>query len=279
MSAKPEVICNKILEAIQSNKLPLPSKPDIVGQIQEVAADPNVKVNDLFNVIKQDPALTARLLRLANSPLVRGKVAVNNLEIAISRMGVHFASNLAVGIALEQLFKTDNPMIAEYMDHTWHDCSQIAGIASVLSAHLTDIPADQAMLGGLLCDVGSLSILSYAEKNPELLEEPELINQLIENHTAKLSKNIMAAWQFAPALIKLPEEFNNFYENKSSPDLADILLVAKIHLVKSNPDHPLSQLDPTELPCFKRLNLDPQKSLDDYPEFENDLAAAKDIFK
>ncbi len=279
MSAKPEVICNRILEAVQSNKLPLPSKPDIVSKIQEVAADPNVKISDLFAVIQQDPALTARLLRLANSPLVRGKVAVNNLETAISRMGVHFASNIAVGIALEQLFKTDNPIIKKHMDEAWRVSAQVASIGSVLAARLTRIPADQAMLGGLLCDVGTLSILSYAEKNPELLDDPELIAQLIENHTTKLSKNIMAAWQFSPELIKLPENFNKFYENKNEADLADVLLVTKIHIAKNKVNHPLSKLNRTELPCYNRLNLSPEKSLDEYPELTDDFAAARDIFK
>tara|TARA_R110002110_G_scaffold404606_1_gene623080 strand:+ start:89148 stop:89987 length:840 start_codon:yes stop_codon:yes gene_type:complete len=279
MSANPEVIYNRILEAIASNKLPLPSKPDIVSALQEVATNPDIEVNDLFEIISQDPALTARLLRLANSPLVRGKVAVNNLETAISRMGVHFVSNLATGLALEQLFKTDNPLIAKRMEEAWQMSTQVAAVCSVITAHLSKLPSDQAMLGGLLHEIGTLSILSYAEKNLELLEDPELLDQLIANHTTKLSEDIMTAWQFPAALSNLPKALNQYYENKDKPDLADTLLIAKIDVIRNNPNHPLNELNKEELPCYNRLNLDPGKTLDEYPELANDLAAAKEIFK
>lgn len=279
INTKPEALYNQILEAIQSNKLPLPSQPDIVSDIQEVANNPNVEVKDLNDIISRDPALTARLMRLANSPIMRGRVAVNSLNTAISRLGVAFVCNLATGLALEQLFHSNNSKIAKYIHEAWLHSTQVASVCTVIAEHLANLPADLAMLGGLLHEIGTLSILSYAEKHPEILEEPDTLKNLLENYSAKLSQDIMTAWQFPANLVVLPKAIHNYYENKSKADIADALLVAKLEVLNGHKDHELSKLNRNELPCFKRLGLDPNKSLSDYPELSEALAAAKEIFK
>lgn len=276
--SKPEALFNQILEAIQSNKLPLPSKPDIVNAIQEISSNPNVNVKELTDVISQDPALTARLMRLANSPIVRGKVAVNSLDTAINRMGIAFVCNLATGLALEQLFHSSNNNIKNRINHVWEHCTQVAGVCSAIAQHVKTIAADIAMLAGLLHEIGTLSILSFAENHKELLEDTETFDILMQNYTAKLSKDIMRAWQFPAELVTLPEALNNYYDNKPQADLADALLLAKLEVLKGE-NHPLNELNRNELPCFQRLNFDPNKSLEDYPDLQEALLAAKDIFK
>lgn len=180
---------------------------------------------------------------------------------------------------MEQLFKTDNPLIMKYINNSWKHSTQVAGVCSVLASHFSSVPSDQAMLSGLLHEIGVLSILSYAEKNSYILLAPETLNQLIENHSAKLSQEIMSVWGFPQELIKIPQSLHDFYANKNEADLADLLLVAKIDVLKNNPDHLLSKLNKEELPCYNRLNLDPKKPLYQYHTLVNDLAAAKDLFK
>jgi HD-like signal output (HDOD) protein len=106
-----------------------------------------------------------------------------------------------------------------------------------------------------------------------------MLDLLISNYSAKLSQDIMTAWQFPPDLIKLQAGVNRYYENKNKADLADALLVAKIYVLRNKPSHSLTKLNKKELPCYNRLNLDPEKPLDEYPELADDLAAMKEIFK
>lgn len=277
VAAKTQALYNEILEAIESNKLPIPSQPKIATELQEVVNDPGVTVEDLCKIIKKDPGLTARILRLANSPLVRGRVPIQGLDNAIARMGVGFVGNLAIGLALEQMFKTSNKLIAQRMDTAWEHCSYVACICSALALQNTKLPVDQAMLAGLLHEIGILSILSFAEKHPEILADEQTLDKIIEIHSAKLSQAIMTAWQFSPELSSIPVKLYDYYLKKDKADLADTLLVAKIYALDNMP-HPLTKLNKAELPAFNRLDLDPKKSLDHYSKLKEAVDLAREIF-
>lgn len=277
VAVKTQALYNEILEAIESNKLPIPSQPEIATELQEVVNDPGVTVEDLCKIIKKDPGLTARILRLANSPLVRGRVPIQGLDNAIARMGVGFVGNLAIGLALEQMFKTSNKLIAQRMIAAWEHCSYVACICSALALQNAKLPVDQAMLAGLLHEIGILSILSFAEKHPEILADEQTLDKIIERHSAKLSQAIMTAWQFAPELRSIPVELYDCYLKKDKADLADTLLVAKIYALDNTP-HPLTKLNRTELPAFNRLGLDPKQSLDHYSELKEAVDLARDLF-
>lgn len=278
MADKNLSIHNDILEAIESNTMPIPSQPDMVVQLQDVVNDPEVDVNKLCQVIKKDPGLTARILRLANSPLIRGKVAIQGLENAISRMGIAFVGNLAVGLALEQMFQTKNKLIAGKMDEVWKHCTYVASICSTLAAKQKHVPVDQAMLAGLLHEIGILSVLSFVEKHPDVIEDESSLDDLIFEHASKLSQEIMTAWQFPPELSSIPLKLYDCYENKDKADLADTLLAAKLFAL-GDKQHPLTKLDKTELPCFERLGLEPDKTLEDYPELKEEVDQAMAVFK
>ncbi|MGE4348379.1 MAG: HDOD domain-containing protein [Candidatus Berkiella sp.] len=276
VAVKTQALYNEILEAIESNKLPIPSQPEIATELQEVVNDPGVTVEDLCKIIKKDPGLTARILRLANSPLVRGRVPIQGLDNAIARMGVGFVGNLAIGLALEQMFKTSNKLIAQRMNAAWEHCSYVACICSALAVQNTKLPVDQAMLAGVLHEIGILSILSFAEKHPEILTDEQTLDKIIETHSAKLSQAIMTAWQFAPELRSIPVELYDYYLKKDKADLADTLLVAKIYALDDT-THPLAKLNRAELPAFKRLGLDPKKSLDHYSELKEAVDLAREL--
>lgn len=278
MSAHNRTLNIQILEAIEANKLPIPSQPDIVMKLQEVVNDPDVNVNDLYQIIKTDPGLTARILRLANSPMVRGKVPIQDLSNAISRMGVSFVGNLAVGLAMEQMFNTKNKAIADRINHAWRHSALVACICTVLVKQHPHIPVDQAMLAGILHEIGILSILSFAEKEPELLQDEVQLDKLIEENAPKLSQGIMKAWQFSPELSSIPVKLYDCFEEKEQVDLADTLLVAKLLALADKP-HPLNKLNRAELPCFKRLGLDPNKTLEDNEDLKTAVDASMEVFK
>lgn len=277
MAAKPESLHNEILEAIESNQLPIPSQPTVVSQLQEVVNDPDVTVTDLCDVIKQDPGLTARILRLANSPMIRGKFPIQGLENAVSRMGVAFVGNLAIGLALEQIFKTKNKAIAHQMNDAWEHSTMVACLCGAIGSKYAGIPMDQAMLAGLLHQIGILPILSFAEKHPEVMDDKEFFENLIEKYAYKLSHEILTAWQFSPELRSIPCKLHEYYEEKAKPDLADALLVSKLFAL-GDKKNALTNLDRHELPCFKRLKLDPDKHLEDYPEIMEAMGASRDAF-
>lgn len=267
-----------LLEAIERNRLPLPTQPDIAMAIQEISQNPYVTIEELDSIIGKDPALTARIVRLANSPLVRGRVTINSLENAISRLGVRFVSNMAMGLAMEQLFLAKTKVIEQKLNDAWRHSGQIAATSYVIANYTKMLPPDEAMLAGLLHEIGILPILTYAETQPELLKNQTVLEELIQNHYAKLSEAILNSWQFPPNIAKVPQNMTQYYRKISKADLADVVLVAKI-LILEGTTHPLAQIDRTEIPAFARLGLDPKEDLLLKPALQEPLQAAQALFK
>jgi HD-like signal output (HDOD) protein len=267
-----------LLEAIERNRLPLPTQPHVAMAIQEINQNPYVTIEELESIIGKDPALTARIIRMANSPLVRGRVSINSLENAISRLGVRFVSNMAIGLAMEQLFLAKNKTIEEKLNAAWKFSGQIAATSYVIANHTKKLPPDEAMLAGLLHEIGMLPILTYAETQPELLKNLSVLEELIQNHYAKLGEGILNSWQFPPSIASVPQNANQYYRKINNPDLADVVLVARI-LVLAGTSHPLAMIDRKEIPAFARLGLDPTEDLLLKPALQEPLQAAEALFK
>jgi HD-like signal output (HDOD) protein len=149
-------IRNELLEAIKGDVLVLPTMPEVALRLREVAEDENSNVQSIAKVIGNDAALTARIIRIANSPLVRGVQTVEDLQMAVSRMGMEYTANLAIGIAMEQLFQATSDAVDERMRKTWAHSTDVASMSHVLCQHFTKLKPDQATLAGLIHEIGKL---------------------------------------------------------------------------------------------------------------------------
>jgi HD-like signal output (HDOD) protein len=270
-------IFNDILESIEKNRLPLPTQPKIAIAIQELSENPNVTVEELNEVIGKDPGLTARIIRIANSPLVRGRVSINTLKIAISRLGTSFVANMAIGLAMEQLFCAKNKYIEEKMRNAWQHSGEVAAASYVLANYSKAFPPEEAMLAGLLHEIGILPILTFAEKNKELIEDQALLALLLQKYSFNLGEAILMSWQFPRYIAEVPMNLSNPLRNIPQLDLADIVLVAKIHALKGTQE-PLALINKEMIPAYGRLGLDPSKDITDYPEIQKQMGEVSSLF-
>lgn len=127
-----DTVRNEILSAIKNDELVLPTMPEVALKLRDVAIDPNVDATRIAKVISCDTALTARIIKIANSPLVRGISRVEDLQMAISRMGVAYTSNLAIRITMEQLFQATSEAVDVRLRKIWEHSTEVAGLSHVL---------------------------------------------------------------------------------------------------------------------------------------------------
>ena len=111
-----------IVAKIKNDQLVLPTLPEIALQVQEIAEDAATTIPQLTKIIAQDPAMTARIIKVTNSPLIRTSSPVTDLNTAISRLGIDFTSNLCVGLAMEQMFQATHDIIDKRMRSCWSSC-------------------------------------------------------------------------------------------------------------------------------------------------------------
>lgn len=83
-----EQLYTTIINDLETGKLVLPTLPEVALKVREVANDPDISANQLAEVISTDTALSARLIKIANSPLYRGRNEVESVQTAVSRLGI-----------------------------------------------------------------------------------------------------------------------------------------------------------------------------------------------
>lgn len=257
---------DQLMEAIEKDRLVLPTLPEVALRVREAAEDPEVSIPMLVREISSDAALSARLIKVVNSPLLRTRQEITDLGMAVNRLGISYTANLATGLAMAQMFQATSDVIDQRMRQVWSRSTEVAGISHVLCRHYTRLKPDQATLAGLVHSIGVLPILSYAEEHDELLADPESLEQVIERIHPMLGDRILEAWDFPAPLRHVPSEHLDFQRNSPAVDYSDIVQVALLQSLAGT-DHPLAQLDTSQIPSFSKLGLN---SSDDE---EEDLSA------
>lgn len=273
MSEMINEIKNEILTAIDKDQLVLPTLPEVALQVREAAADEDIDIAKLSKVITNDAALSARIIKVANSPLLRASQAIEDLNMAVMRLGIDYTANLATGLAMEQMFQATSDIIDSYLRAVWAKSTEVAGISHVLCRHYTKLRPDQATLGGLVHKIGVLPILTFAEDNRKLLRSTELLDQIIEQVHPEIGTRILTKWDFLEELRMVPEEHLHFDRVVDKADYADIVMVANLQSYLGT-DHALTQMPWDNISAFERLGLDPQINTHEVEDLSEDMEAA-----
>lgn len=269
MSKLAEKVQEDLIRAIDNDELVLPTLPEVALKVREAAEDPDVSIPALSKVIGNDAALTARIIKVVNSPLLRTNKEITDLQMAISRLGINYTCNLATGLAMEQMFQATSDVVDRKMREVWNKSTEIAGICHVLCRHYTRLAPDQATLAGLVHQIGVLPILTYAEEHYELLADSISLNHVIERIHPIIGDRILKAWEFPAPIAQIPSQYLDFTRNSPKIDYVDIVQVATLQSYLGS-EHPYTQLDWSQVPAFAKLGLDPQVDM----QADEDLSAA-----
>lgn len=266
---------NELITAIKKDKIVLPTLPEIALKVREAASDDDISIKALGDLIGTDAALSARVIRVANSPLVRSPQAIENLPAAISRLGIAYSCNLAVGLAMQQMFQATNDMIDSRMREVWSHSSEVAAISTVLARHYTRLAPDQATLAGLVHQIGILPILTFAEEREVFLEESEseALDELIASIHPQIGELILRTWSFSDALSNVPSEHLKIHRNSEKVDFADIVIVAKLQSY-ADTDHPYAQVDWATVPAFAKVGLNVETHSFEHEDLSSEMEAA-----
>jgi HD-like signal output (HDOD) protein len=272
MTSIAETIKTDLIAAIENDKLILPTLPEAALRVREIAESEDSAINDLVSVISTDTALSARLIRVCNSPLFRGSRPIENLNMAVSRLGMQYTSSLAMGLVMEQMFQATSDMIDKRLRATWQTSTEIAGMCHVLAKEYTTLKPDQATLAGLVHLIGVLPILRYVE-DKEIQVSSIMLDNLIDELHPNLGALILYKWDFPKDLQKVPLQYSNLKREVPTADYADLVMVATLqHAVGT--EHPWNDVDFKTVPAFDRLGMDPEMNLSDEEDLNAQMEAA-----
>jgi putative nucleotidyltransferase with HDIG domain len=187
-------------------------------------------IEKIARIIQVDPAITSRLIHVANSALFASHQPVSTCIEAVLRLGLNTTRNLVICFTLGKLFKTGNRFIKNYMRDLWKHCTRVAAISYVLASQKKGFNRDHALLAGLLHDIGTLAILNYAEKYPMTSDSEEKLVAVIRKFHSDIGAMILEQWGFGDDIIECARHADDYdLETNSGKSYLDIIQVAQLH--------------------------------------------------
>tara|TARA_Y100000310_G_scaffold276545_1_gene293781 strand:- start:18470 stop:19300 length:831 start_codon:yes stop_codon:yes gene_type:complete len=217
-----------ILDKINSNALTLPTLPDIALRVKQTAELEDSTITDVSQVVATDAALTTRILRYSNTVLVRGVSTITDIHEACKRIGLVKLKNLAIGMAMEQLFDSKNKQIQIKMHEVWMDTVTMTSCAMgalEVCAKQKHIREETLFLACLAHNIGMLAILNEAETNPSEYATDAFLNETANRLSPILGGQILKQWEFEQPVIYAVEHWRRREtdESKKRIDYVDYL--------------------------------------------------------
>ena len=271
----------RFYQDLKSNRVSMPSLPDVAIRIHRVAEEKNSSASDVARVLNQDPAMVVKLLRAANSPLYRGWSTIETCEDAIVRLGIHTTRQLITIFAMRELFRTGGPHLQERMLKLWQNAREVAAIAFVLAKMTPGLRPEQAMLAGLIHEIGAIPIIQYAEKELSLVKYPELLEEAILELREEVGTALLEQWGLSSELVSVVRHVDDYLYDTGSdkPTYLDVVLLARLHAAIGKPGaQSLPQME--SVPAFRKLalgELSAERSLKVLTQAQQELAAARGI--
>jgi len=272
MSDVERSIYNEIMQAVESGTLQLPSLPEIALRIRKAVEEPDVDIDQISRLMELDPALSARLIKVANSPLTQGADPIRSMRDVVARMGLKMTRSLVLSFSAAQLFKSQHPVLKKQMKKFYAHSIEIASICYSLGTRVNSLEADELLLAGLIHDIGVVPIIAYIEKTGlEFTDESE-IESIINSLRVAVGVMVVKSWDLPKEMLNVVTHAEHWMRD-SGGDLCaeDVIIIAQIYdcLRRKQVTH---LPDFAKVPAFNKMFPDKQD-----PEFAMEvLDQAKD---
>jgi len=264
-STQPQPASNIAFEFVRSlakelsdGSIDLPSFPEVAARVRRVLSDPHSSIDQVVRVVGSEPALAARLMRVANaSSFNPSGRPVTDLRTAINRIGYSAVRSAAMAFGMSQMRKYNRlEALKPRMNELWKRSTVVAAFAYVLARTTQRVNPDEAMLTGMMHGIGKLYIITHAANHPALFADREALDSIMRDWHAPVGKAILENWHFPEAMAAaVGDQDDHGREDKGKPDLRDILAMA-ILMAQHSKDVRALESALERLPETVRLGLD-----------------------
>ncbi len=188
----------------------LPSLPAVAVKVLELTQNPNVSVVELAGVVQNDPALSAKLLKTANSAMFGVSKRVSTVKQAVTLLGLRAVKVLVLSFSLVEAFRQKRKGEFDF-ELYWRRSLTTAVGAKALGELAAKARRDEVFVGGLLADLGMLAAFRCApgEYGPVLQAQAagegtlqDLEQQRLGVTHAAITARLLAHWQLPEMLCQ-----------------------------------------------------------------------------
>lgn len=242
--------------ALKSDNLRLPTLPEAALKIRQVINQPDVTSAEIIQIVQSDPTLSARLIKVANSPLYGTWREIKTVRDAVRRLGLEATRSLTFSLSVRQLFQARSTLTKNQIEQVYNESVQISALAYVITRHqASHLDPEQSLLAGLLHKLGMIPIINYLDENPGLISSAQALQKSLLNLNLPLSRIMFQRWHFDEVFLTVVESCENWYRDTQEPaDYADIVIAAKL-LYLQNTSQPDDSINFETVPVLEKLGL------------------------
>lgn len=251
------------LSALIAKVKDLPPLPSVVMRAMEMSQDPNVSIRNLQQVISQDQALSAKMLRIVNSAMYALRREVSTVSHAVAVLGLETVKSVIMAASVERVFTTAKDLGTKLMsDHSWGTALSARAIARRVRYE----NPEEALICGLMHDIGKPVLLQNFQQ-----QYREIISDVYNGHTSFHQSELLAfgfshahvgsllarKWNFPPQLAEAVGYHHNPGSAPSFKALACIVNLANAFMVAMGVGFEKNkEIDLEKLPAAQFLRLD-----------------------
>ena len=219
-----------------SGYVELSSLPQVHVRLEEAINNPKKSMADIAKIIREDPGLTARLLRMVNSSSYSFPSRIETVTQAVTIVGTQQLSALALATSVMRMFRGIPPDLVN-MDSFWRHSVACGVAARMLATYRREPNPERYFIGGILHDIGRLVMytriadecreaIALADAQRTLLFDAEF--QILGFTHAVVGGELLQAWKLPASLEEAVMFHHNPAAAPSFPAEAALVHVADI---------------------------------------------------
>lgn len=225
-AAAPFRFLRELARELSAGRVELPSFPDAAARVQHVLSDDSITSERIMRVVCSDAGLAARILSMANSTLLhRGGSPVTDLKVAITRIGHDSIRAAALSYATAQLrHAADLAHIRKDLERFWQEGLRVAALAHAMARESGVLRADEALLAGLLHNIGKVYIVARAPRDAGTVH---IDDEVLRDWHPGIGQALIENWKLPEHIaIAVGGQLEHDHYHGGTADLQDLLIVA-----------------------------------------------------
>lgn len=223
----------RVLEDIArelSGDVNFPTCMDAALLIRDTLSDPFADLSRVCAVVGAEPLISSKLLRLANSAHYNpsGK-SISDVGIAVARLGFENVRTLSLAVAMDQMLRAKHLAAYDDIAHkVWAHSVEVAAIARTLARHQGTVRPEDAMMTGLVHDIGVFYLLYRAAAYPAYRDNREAMIELLAGWHEGIGETMLHALGVPTNIADAVHDHDHLRTLGPIPDLGGTLYLANL---------------------------------------------------
>lgn len=264
----------------------LKSLPHVAIRVTQLVNSESSSMQEFEDIIKLDPVLVVRMLKLVNSPFFGLINKVESVSKAVVYIGMQNLRNLVAIEALRDLFK-DETGLGFSRKQLWHHSATVAILCQMIAKRIFGLVGEDEFLAGIIHDVGLIvedqlvgaelrkACMLYSEGD-KILTDYE--SEVIETHHGKVGGLLAFEWNMQEEVLLAIKQHHNHDKTYPVPSIIAIVQIAEYIANRMKYSAVINKADP--LPAYLKGHM--KERMADYKvlikDLPSEMAKADDLY-